>query len=1807
MFKTIAMAVVLFAAATAADDNVQFAMIKFCGNVDHNPLGFGTIAWTADACVPFVEGLHVKADCTTNELKYYNSSTCAHELGSETFDCNKIGFSVECGTAPENTVGTMLMYDEDDCSDTPNLRYFVTDTCIQQNDDDDDDKLVPRASPTSMSVACEDKKIVVSVFTESASCTGTATTFNVPANECLDLNTVFPSDDDDDDDYDDDDDHPFMADKMVANRRTAGLSYSACVYTHTPKPPDEDPSRVPLPVCSYGKLMRIYRTSASLTNESLSLSLSLKLSLSFSLSLSLSSSLSLSLKLSLSLSQALSLSLSLSLSPPPPLSLTHTLPISMSSSKAKAAWIVVLAMFATTTQATRFASISSCDGDDDGMWNFVLNPIGFGNMVISSDHCLPLGRTSAKINCDTNQFTVYNDTTCTKSMGSQSLNSCMGETFKFSCVEAPENTVGTMLIYPTNDCSGNPPMRIFVEDGCQAPPSPFDFDDDKSVFGPAGISFQLTCTEDSMTLRTHTSSDKCQGASVSSPLVMNECISLTDLAPVGGDDDFDDDDNDLFNFDDDFDDFDDDDDFMHNQSIIHIGNDLFDFDDDFTHLFSDDDDSQHGLSVAKIVLKCGADTTVDGSSINSPLGNNMNVDTLKLSLSLSKLSLSNSLKLSQTLSLKLSQTLSNSLKLSQLSLSLSLSLSLVSEPILVLALASRVDEGPLLGWLAGWLAGEFGCLEAFGMTEASDHVVAVGAGHLAIPPGLFAPRAPVHVIGAHDQQDPKSQAVFQGLVEANQRPKAALEYRFKSVTDQLFPPRKEKAAPTQSVTEEAHIPDGIIKRHWISRHAEEIPAVIVIFMALEWEAEDWNKREEEYAQMVAAIRPDLLRCVLTSSIPHVAISEALGPLVSSPFSSKIAANKKSPMVSQRRSALIRGTHRRHHATLINAIAPEIITARASSLRNKCQLLRQKELYILDSPMQRVVHDLIKLESVFMELCGQHYQAEIARVTARREAVHETTERELLARYAFKIGFFNELMQDYPKATAAYTQCVRELQQLTPLSGREFELAYIFSLLNIKWPLTFVHSYLQFGLVFEKAVASGLQPIMTEHPGLYFQQAADHEHQRMTLLAQHGQQPTDITATETTSMFLGQIQVAEQSTLNVTDTSILTALEHQVPHAAHQQVLLERALAHFERYAVVHRVVGKEGAREPQTVYRTIAGLKCRLAHAFMALHRYDKALKCWEEVLAIQWREPWFALLAEYEVHALRCAFALGDGVQYCQRSLACLDGRLPLETSQRGAILNHLIEWLNTGVTTGFDDACANLDPAWEADGPVLDVHAAEPAAIRCKCSALLGATGTTADLLVLLNSSLPASLTLSSLTVELEACDGKRQKRVADAPVLTAGVTEPIQLNAGSTLRLNVPVHRAPDAAHIQYAVKRIQAVVSSSRHQLTVDWNFATGKARGEQPLPLATEVQALPFSRVVNRTHLAFVSTKELATVTLSPPAHDATEEAADDEVLRTVDMGLIKAQGEFATRVFLDCPSVTPGRELSARLTYMHGSDSHRQHSEATLVVIAPFALAANLQDLNGRLVSLAEPLPCHDDLRLAYELQCCSKTPLELRGAEVQPGIKSDGLQILAGQSALNIDEGACELYHEGDAFAEQLIFSLRREVVEPTTLGTVVATWLRPGCERRNTLRLELPEIVAQEMRLRAHVQAPSTCRSGETVKVELVVRARSGYIEEAELLMEQTPDFMLAGDPNQVLRILPGAAGQEAMSQVRFDLLPLTTGQLKLPSVTLVDGRKGQLTAGVCVRACVEFRRLCQSREANKRTSAPSNNSIDLSPKLP
>ncbi|EDQ87484.1 uncharacterized protein MONBRDRAFT_33309 [Monosiga brevicollis MX1] len=208
MFKTIVIAALLGAGLAAAED-AQFVTVENCNDDDfYNPLGFGTIAWTSGACMEF-DGVYLKADCTTGMLTVHNASSClsSSQMDSITLNnCGAGGFRYKCSSAPEDTVGTLLMYNEGDCSDTPNLRYFVTDECFQTYVDDDD--------MSSMTVTCENKDIMLNVYTGSGTCSGSFTSLNVPANECMKLSSIFPSDDDCD--CADDDDHPFFSNNVVA-------------------------------------------------------------------------------------------------------------------------------------------------------------------------------------------------------------------------------------------------------------------------------------------------------------------------------------------------------------------------------------------------------------------------------------------------------------------------------------------------------------------------------------------------------------------------------------------------------------------------------------------------------------------------------------------------------------------------------------------------------------------------------------------------------------------------------------------------------------------------------------------------------------------------------------------------------------------------------------------------------------------------------------------------------------------------------------------------------------------------------------------------------------------------------------------------------------------------------------------------------------------------------------------------------------------------------------------------------------------------------------------------------------------------------------------------------------------------------------------------------------------------------------------------------------------------------------------------------------------------------------------------------
>ena len=47
---------------------------------------------------------------------------------------------------------------------------------------------------------------------------------------------------------------------------------------------------------------------------------------------------------------------------------------------------------------------------------------------------------------------------------------------------------------------------------------------------------------------------------------------------------------------------------------------------------------------------------------------------------------------------------------------------------------------------------------------------------------------------------------------------------------------------------------GILKTNWMAKHLNQVPAVAVVFIDLEWDAAEWNERKMECSARVQAVR-----------------------------------------------------------------------------------------------------------------------------------------------------------------------------------------------------------------------------------------------------------------------------------------------------------------------------------------------------------------------------------------------------------------------------------------------------------------------------------------------------------------------------------------------------------------------------------------------------------------------------------------------------------------------------------------------------------------------------------------------------------------------------------------------------------------------------------------------------------------------------------------------------------------------------------------------------------------------------------------
>ncbi|KAL5018539.1 hypothetical protein ScPMuIL_004261 [Solemya velum] len=278
---------------------------------------------------------------------------------------------------------------------------------------------------------------------------------------------------------------------------------------------------------------------------------------------------------------------------------------------------------------------------------------------------------------------------------------------------------------------------------------------------------------------------------------------------------------------------------------------------------------------------------------------------------------------------------------------------------------------------------------------------------------------------------------------------------------------------------------GILKHGWMNKQLNMVPSVVVVFYDLDWDENMWKEK-----QMECATRVEIVRNSLQGRGTKVAV---------------VLIQKNAPLPPGE-----------------DVVAAE----RAASLCSACDL-SAKHLYVLPHTGHLIGYT-IRLENAFYEMGQSYYHGEARKVKSHRDFLNKTTHQLLFVRHQFKIAYYNELKQDTHAALKNYKQAYGHLLDLRMHDTNLLEIKTIAGFINYKIcrlsfqhnapldaiaqfrkhidffksktglpELAFEHSawmskqFQVFGDLFDEAIKLGLTAIQTQHPGFYYQQAANH--------------------------------------------------------------------------------------------------------------------------------------------------------------------------------------------------------------------------------------------------------------------------------------------------------------------------------------------------------------------------------------------------------------------------------------------------------------------------------------------------------------------------------------------------------------------------------------------------------------------------------------------------------------------------------------------------------------------------------------------
>ncbi|KAK4294863.1 hypothetical protein Pmani_032542 [Petrolisthes manimaculis] len=495
---------------------------------------------------------------------------------------------------------------------------------------------------------------------------------------------------------------------------------------------------------------------------------------------------------------------------------------------------------------------------------------------------------------------------------------------------------------------------------------------------------------------------------------------------------------------------------------------------------------------------------------------------------------------------------------------------------------------------------------------------------------------------------------------------------------------------------EWYIPKGILKTNWISKYLKHIPALVVMFYDLDWNDNNWMEKKNDLAAKVQALK-SVVGC-RNSRVALVLIQSG----ISVPGEDTGAAEK------------------------------------AATLCTACDV-PAKHLFVLPHSDAHLIGYTVRLENALSEIAWSFYQGEAKGVQGHRDFLNKTNHTLLFVRHQFKLGFFNELRNDAQTAIKHYAQCYRQLLELRSTDTNLHEIRIVASIVNYKIcrldftlnlprdaiaqfrrhidlfrqrtgpkELIFEHyawlskQYQIFGDVFEEAVRVGLPAVQTQHPGFYYQQAAQYAVLRRKTALQVCKDVSgpvsDLLEGWDKLEFYGQrpwrpgkhsLEPPEQ---HREAEGIKEVQYHELREVNHSNTIIplfSSAISQFKKY------------RCP----RIKRHLMVQMAEEYHQAQDSTKALTLLSHVMWDYRSEKWWKLLSSASTLALQCAYNTASLMEYCSVALEMMGKKLDVTQQHKLTVHANLTKILkgeppepesNNTTTTTANRGVDEVREAW-------------------------------------------------------------------------------------------------------------------------------------------------------------------------------------------------------------------------------------------------------------------------------------------------------------------------------------------------------------------------------------------------------------------------------------------------------------------------------------------------------------------------------